>query len=239
MKTEFCDKCGSFELTSRIDSKNICVNCRQNDVVLSSRIIEKIETETHIKYNSHSERLKEFDSQTLEQYNNILTKLEIFERKKTYIEIVRNHFLNDEGVWSIPRLQETLKIPRGNIEQSVFQLRKENLIFRRAIHDKSMNKKYTIYSSSEKNIVSWQQCELQIELHKILRTATVPLKTKVLSEMLGVRGSSILKCVRKHFKDILIKFKVESENYYVLKSNTAIAKNIFFFYPTAKIIKTL
>ena len=238
MGFNFCDSCGSFEYTKLINGKNICNKCLNTDnkYALPKTEISVFEKEQEIL--SYAVTVKERDKEIilagLEQKNKDAIKIINYKiEKTTHLEKLQNFVKNNLNVYTVKSFCEHLNMPRSNVEQSIYQLKKQKLLFSRPVFNQFKQERFTIYSSSQDSVNAWQFYELQVFIKNALMMAKCPLSTIELADKMNCRKSSVVKSVNRHLHDCVVVYNADNENFFVLKDSIA-HKNIYFHLPTAK-----
>ncbi|NJM20435.1 MAG: hypothetical protein HC907_17855 [Richelia sp. SM1_7_0] len=240
MRFNFCDSCGSFEYTKLINEKNICNNClnADNKYALPKKevkVFEK-EQESFLSNIAVKEKDKEIILTGIEQKNELIKRSYKIETI-TFLEKLKSFITNNINVYTVKEFCEHLNIPRSNVEQSIYQLKKQGLLFSRPVFNQFKQERFTIYSSSKDSVNAWQFYELQVFIKSVLKMATVPMSTIELADKMNCRKSSVVKSVNRHLCNCVIVYSADNENFFVLKDSVA-HKNIYFHLPTAKKLKS-
>lgn len=236
MGFNFCDSCGSFEYTKLINGKNICNKClnANNKYALPKTEIKVFEKEQKSFLNAVTvkDRDKEIILAGLEQKNEEI-KRSFKVETITHLEKLQNFVKNNLNVYTVKSFCEHLNIPRSNVEQSIYQLRKQKLLFSRAVFNQFKQERFTIYSSSKDSVNAWQFYELQVFIKNALIMSKYPLSTIEIADKMNCRKSSVVKSVNRYLHDCVVVYNADNENFFVLKDSIA-HKNIYFHLPTAK-----
>lgn len=236
MRFNFCDSCGSFEYTKLINGKNICNNClnADNKYALPKKEVKVFEKEQESFLSNIA--VKEIILTGIEQKNEIIKRSYKIETI-TFLEKLKSFITNNLNVYTVKEFCKHLNMPRSNVEQSIYQLKKQGLLFSRAVFNQFKQERFTIYSSSKDSVNSWQFYELQVFIKNVLMTATAPMSTIELADKMKCRKSSVVKSVNRHLHNCVVVYSADNENFFVLKGSVA-HKNIYLHLPTAKKLKS-